>query len=96
MIYNNISLTFRIIQLNLLIHKIFFPVLTKEKSLLMAYALFVFVFADHLFAAFVHKNCYESARLYLQLLLELPDTDPRLNKKFADESMHAVIHFGLD
>ena len=56
----------------------------------------MFVFADHLFAAFVHKNCVESARLYLRLVLELPDTDPRLNKKFADERMHAAIHFGLE
>ena len=70
--------------------------LTKEKSLVMVYALIMFVFADHLFAAFVHKNCVESPRLYLRLVLELPDTDPKLNKKFKDKRMHAAKHFGLE
>ena len=64
--------------------------LKKEKSLLFVYTVFMFVFPDHLFAVFVHKNCVEFARLYPWLILELPDTHPRLNKKFANEGMYVV------
>ena len=74
----------------MLVNKIFFPVFTKEKSLVLIEVLFMLAFAHSLFPAFVHKNCVESARLYLRLMLELSVTHPRLNKKFADKGLHVV------
>ena len=44
----------------------------------------------NLYAAAGHWNYAKSARLYLQLMLDLPETSPWLHGKFANEGLHSV------
>ena len=53
--------------------------------------------ANYLFAATGHINCAKSARLYLQLMFELPTDYPWLYTSFAEHGYHTVRRsaFGL-